>query len=59
MRMHVGLDDVTAEEFWALRILKHERDEKQREDQEAEQRKAQMRQKRMFQANATPVRDSG
>ncbi len=47
MRMHVSLEDVTAEEFWGLKVLRSERDRKRKEDQEAEERKAQQRQRKM------------
>jgi predicted RNA-binding Zn-ribbon protein involved in translation (DUF1610 family) len=47
MKLHLTLDDVTAEEFWALNVLRLERDAKQREDMEAEQRENERKQRRM------------
>jgi hypothetical protein len=57
MRMAVTMDDVTAEEFWALKTLRHERDRKQEEDREAEDRKARERQRKTHGPQIFPSRD--
>ena len=57
LKFRLGLDDVTAEEFWGLRVLRAERNRKEKDDMEAEQRQAQMRQRKMTNAQAFSGKD--